>query len=178
VKLFDIRTEISQFIESDFLVYSPEAGLDYYQDRRHTHKSLAVYKFVASSKIKLICQALKERFQHRFDRYDVRIVNDDYVHRIPERYNGVFYGAGCDSTLRWGICLAMPLLLPLVVHEMINRHEYEVGFVYRIKRKALEQLQHTLVTAAQRASEEGGFSLSGTMSRVMPMTDTTGDEED
>lgn len=150
IKVFDIRTEVTQFLETDHLIYNPEAFIQFHQDQRHKHKSLSMYKFVASSKLKSICSAVKQRFAARYDHYDVRIINDDFELKMPKKYTGLFYGSSCDQTLRLGVCIVMPLIIPLVVLEKLNRKQYDVGFVFRIKKRGIEGIEQELVTTAQQ----------------------------
>ncbi|KAI3636160.1 hypothetical protein MIR68_005512 [Amoeboaphelidium protococcarum] len=147
-KVMDLRVDISKFIDTDYLIYNPESIGNYHLDRRHKHKSLNIYKYVASSKLKAVCQSIKDKFGDEFDHLSVRITNDEFVEHIPKAYKGMFFGEGCSKSLRIAICLAFPPIIPAVLFELVNKKDYDTGFVFRIRKSNIEAIEKELAEVA------------------------------
>lgn len=153
VKVFDIKTELTGYIDTDYLLYNPHAISDYFNDTRHRHKSISLYKYVASSRLKSVCTALKEQFSGDFDGFSVNITNDEFVDTMPDTYSGVFFSDGCGSVTRWGMSLLMPPIIPFILHEHFNRKEYDSGFVFRIRKLQIESIEKDLMRIVHEAMQ-------------------------
>lgn len=142
------------------MVYNHDALLHFCQDKQYTNKTLNIYKYVASSKLKAVCQTVREKFVDEFDHFSIRIINEDFVEQVPmHRMRPVFYADTCTPMLRWTLAILLLPLLPLLLIEKLKRHTYESGLVFRIRRAKLDAAERELIKITDAAVADLDVSL-------------------
>jgi hypothetical protein len=143
--VFDVKTELTKYIDSGFLLFNPSAISEYQTNRNQKFKKLSVYKYVASSKLASLCETIQEQYEGHYDKFEVRITNDEYVERFPNDDQAFWFRQNCPGSITWMAAFLFPVILPFVIFERTNHRSYDCGFVFRIKKKILDKMERDIV---------------------------------
>ncbi|KAI3655765.1 hypothetical protein MP638_007277, partial [Amoeboaphelidium occidentale] len=140
----------------------------YYQDDQHAHKSIQIFKYVASSRLKQICNSLRTKWEHLCDAgVDIKISNDDYSDRMPKEDKLMFDDKTCAPGL---LLCVLPFLFPLYLYERAHTKKYECGFVYRIKKRDITAIERELIKQTEKYFRDNGIVIedgsSGSRRRI------------
>jgi hypothetical protein len=149
-KLFEIKADVTKFIDWDYLMYNPD-GIAEFLSSKKRYKTLSIYKFVSSVRLKGIKQKLEDMFEDHCDSLDVSMVNDQYVDTIPKEHKGFFFDR--KGNARWGrifLCSFPIISIPWIILEKYNIQNYEAGMVFKITKQSASLMEENLRASMEK----------------------------